>query len=367
MSLIIRGKAFRKRDGWWLDYTTPEGHRVRTPGGPTKGEAETLLAKIRTEYMEKGVFEVRREPRVGFEAAAAEYVAWAQEAKRSARRSAVILRRLSKSFKGKCLCDITVAMVERFKAERSKEQVWYGGKTVSPREVNYSLAVLKALFNWAIRRGMATKNPVTQVAFFKVRNARDRYLSKEELQRLLEATQGVGGHLQPVITVAAYTGMRLGEILALRWADIDYPHKVIRIRNSKNGEARVAYLTEPVREALRSCIGMEQVTKPTEDYVFRNRLGQPYRDIREAFGRALERAGITNFKFHDLRHTFASHVANLPGADLMVLQKLLGHKTPSMTQRYAHLFPNRARDAAEQLARNFGTHTAPEGAGEVSK
>lgn len=361
-------RTFRRNEKWWVDYEDVRtGRRVRRPISKSKAEAEAVLAKIRTETLERGYFELKRTPHVLFEDFANDYLVGARaDEMKSWRRVEVILRHLGRAFNGKLLSEITPAMVERYKLKRSHERRQGTDRLVSPREVNYGLAVLKALFNKAIQHGKALENPVKHVKFLKENNVRTRYLDTKEIQALLAVCTGSLGHLKPIIVVALYTGMRRGEILQLKWADVDYGNGLIHIRQSKNGEGRTVPMNEAVREALRSCLRYDQVIVPNKSYVFCGRGGKPVKDVRGAFRSALQKAGIKDFRFHDLRHTCASHLAS-SGENILVIKEILGHKTLAMTMRYSHLSPDCGRRAVARLQEIYGTGVAQDRKAQVSE
>lgn len=144
--------------------------------------------------------------------------------------------------------------------------------------------------------------------------------------------------------MALNTGMRQGEILNLQWPDVDFQQKVMYINESKSGESRKIPINSITVAVLR------QVKKRQRSfYVFSNKEGKPFRKVYKGFKAALRRAGISNFTFHDLRHTFASHLI-MNGTDLKTVQELLGHKTFKMTLRYAHLSSDHKRKAVDNLA-----------------
>jgi len=363
MNLVVSGRVFRNkiRHGWWVDYKDPHtGRRVRRPAADTKQEAELVLAKIRTDYREKGVFEVvKQEVKVSVEDFARVYLDWAKVHKHSWLNDERFLRRFLAENKGKLLSEITTEMVEQYKTRRLQDK-HHVDKPMSPRQVNYELAILKAFFNKAIRWGKATDNPVKRVDFLKVNDGRTRWLSMAEIEALLKACEASHSDLKAIVMVALNTGMRKGEILALRWKHVDTANGLLHIETSKNGQSRFVPMNDTVREAMQSCIRPGSTQPGPEDWVFHNRDGQPYREPAQAFKRALRRANINGFRFHDLRHTCASHLVS-NGVDILVVKELLGHKTLAMTQRYAHLSPERGRSAVGLLAGLFGGTVAPSG------
>jgi integrase len=149
-----------------------------------------------------------------------------------------------------------------------------------------------------------------------VNNRRLRYLSQEEMARLLDIADDV---LFPVLITALHTGLRRGELFALTWQDIDFKLGVIRVVHTKNGERREIPMTDTLRTTLHHL-----PRRLASDYVFPGKTGQGLVDIRKRFHRALQEASIVGFVFHDLRHTFASHLV-MAGVDLMTVKEFLGH------------------------------------------
>lgn len=153
--------------------------------------------------------------------------------------------------------------------------------------------------------------------------------------------------LQEIVTVALNTGMRQDEILSLRWPDVDLFRKTITIMRSKNGEKRTIPMNQKVFELLKI---KAKVRNIRDNHVFPSEAGTKIHDrnLRRGFYDALEKAGITDFKFHDLRHTFATRLVQA-NVDLYTVSKLLGHKDIKMSQRYAHHCPESLRGGVEVL------------------
>jgi integrase len=143
--------------------------------------------------------------------------------------------------------------------------------------------------------------------------------------------------------VALHTGMRLGEILGLRWGDLDLRHRLISITRTKNHERK----TIPINEELYGEL-VQLPRRMTSPYLFCHPDGTRIPRITRAFHGALRRAGIDDFRFHDLRHTFASHLA-MRGVPLETIGALPGLKDPKMTKRYAHLAPTTLQQAVTTL------------------
>ena len=216
------GKPFQRKDrddqDWYISYYEPSGRRIKRRIGPSKKVAEAALKKIEVAMAEGRYLEVKNQDKVLFEDFADEYFRTHCLNKKSCYSyHTVNLKILKTAFKDKCLDDIKVLDIERFKNERLKE--------VSPATVNRSLACLKSMFNRAIVWGRFEGfNPVTRVQMCKEKAIRLRYLEKEEIIRLVA---NCSEELRPIVITAVNTGMRLGEILSLKWGDIDFKRDVI--------------------------------------------------------------------------------------------------------------------------------------------
>ncbi len=179
-----------------------------------------------------------------------------------------------------------------------------------------------------------------------IRNQRVRYLTKENYIRLLEE---LPIYLRPIVTTAVNTAMRLEEILSLKWNQVNWQQRVITLTDTKNGEVRDVPLDSVMMELLRDLMRERVRQICLSPHVFVNPLtSNRWLSIRDGFKAAARRAGIEDFRFHDLRHTAASRLA-MNGVDLLTVASILGHKTLSMTQRYSHLSPGHRLKAVEAL------------------
>jgi len=147
--------------------------------------------------------------------------------------------------------------------------------------------------------------------------------------------------LRDIVMVALTTGMRRGEILGLKWDYMRLENRLIILPVTKNNTVRVL----PINDTLYRILS-EMAREAS--YVFGNGNGGDIGDIKHSFTSACRKAGITDFRFHDLRHTYASHLA-MRGVHIRALQELLGHKTLAMTQRYSHLAPGQLQNAVKLL------------------
>jgi integrase len=236
------------------------------------------------------------------------------------------------------LCEISPKVINEFKIRRLSEGI-------KPATVNRELATMKKAFNLAVKEWEWVRdNPVLRVSMEKEENQRDRWLTFEEEEKLLKVCPD---WLRELVIFALNTGMRLGEIISLEWKGVDLFRKTITIFKSKNKELRTIPINGVVFEMLKN---KSRVKSIKTNLVFYTPSHTMYlkTSIDHAFKKALKKAGIEDFRWHDLRHTFATRLIQA-GVDFYKVQKLLGHKTPLMTQRYAHHYPESLRDAVEVL------------------
>ncbi len=176
---------------------------------------------------------------------------------------------------------------------------------------------------------------------FKENIDRLRFHTEEEIETLLSYCLP---HLRPIVETALLTGMRAGELLSLRWEQI--VNGMIYLKDTKKGnKPRQIPISERQEQVLKEVRRRHQLKSP---YVFCNKDGKRFNDIRASFKSACRKAGIFDFRFHDLRHTFASHLV-MRGVGLRAVQELLGHCDLKLTMRYAHLAPGHLRDSVNAL------------------
>lgn len=235
----------------------------------------------------------------------------------------------------------------------SRHKVSRKGDGVKPATINRELALLSKAFSLAVKEWEWLKdNPVLRVSKEKENNARDRWLTREEETRLL----GISPEwVKQIIIFSLNTGLRLGELTSLEWSRVNVFNKTILINITKNGEQR----TVPLNKGALSVLEKKFMIKSLKnDYVFINRTGGRvnHNSLRNVFHKLLRRAGIDNFRLHDLRHTFATRLAQR-GIDIYKISKLLGHKDIKMTQRYAHHCPDSLREGVEILDFDYNLTT----------
>ncbi len=331
-----RTKGLYKRGNiYWMCYQDVNGKVQRESTKATShGEAEYILDCRRKEIREGKFPETRQAKDYKFVELAQAYLKWAKR-QRIYKTKKIWIRQLIEVFGNENVRDLNTSIIEQWQSERMKYN--------KPATVNRVLACLKHMVNKGVDWEIATEETLKKVRKVKLleeNNKRLRFLNLEECQELINCCRP---HLKPIVTVALHTGMRRGEILGLRWEQVDLRHGFILLDTTKNGERReipidttLEFLFQDILEDAKS------------EYVFTDKDGKPYKGIKRSFKTALKEAGIRDFRFHDMRHTFASHLA-MKGVDLKTIQELLGHKSLNMTLRYAHLSPGHKKKAVNIL------------------
>lgn len=244
------------------------------------------------------------------------------------------------------LADVTTALVIEYRNKLVGSTNQYG-KKISPTTANRYTTALGTVFACAVNEWeWIDANPVRRIKKYEESRGRVRFLDDEERQRLLAACeQSENPYLYLIVVLAISTGARKNELLTLRWQDLDMRRGKIHLEETKNGERR----SLPLRGQAQSLMQEHaKIRRMGCDYVFpASHACQPI-DIRTAWENALTRAGIENFRFHDLRHTAASYLA-MNGASLAEIAEVLGHKTLQMVKRYAHLSEAHTADVVERM------------------
>lgn len=335
MGLYKRGKV------WWMFFTF-NGRQIRRSAETTnKKLAEKFEAKVKADVAEGKWLDVDPGKNTTFKELLEKYLA-EHSIKKSGdlgvKRDRFSSKHLLRFFGGFTLNEITPRLISEYKARRYKA----GRK---PATINRELSLMKHAFTLATREWeLCRDNPVKRVSMEKENNARDRWINFAEEERLLKYCDD---RLKELVVFATNTGMRLEEMLSLCWKNVDLVRGVAIVVTSKNGEKRTLPLNRTVLELL---IEKTRVRYLTSDYVFTTSVGTrlDQGNLRRRFIKARKKAKLGDLRIHDLRHTFATRMVQA-GVDLYKVQKLLGHKTPAMTQRYAHHFTESLRDGVEAL------------------
>ncbi len=345
----------RKDDkGYFLDYFIEEGglkkrKRVRLGEIPAV-QAKKILAQHMQEIV-AGKFLAVEKPEVTFNEAADSFLGYSEARRKSHENDIQMVDRLKAYFGNRPLKSLTPDIVEGFLTHRKKAgnqapDKSRNGKALANSTINRDLGVLKSIVNRAVFNGLLEKNPIQRVRAFR-EESRDRTLTLEEYEALLALC---APRLSAIVQLAYWTGMRKGEILGLRWEQVDFQNKVVTLEaaDTKTQEKREVPLTEALIDLLKRT--PKTLGSP---YVF-NHKGQRLLDIKTAFLKAVRAVGIKNFKFHDLRHCAVTNLRKA-GVNDSVIMSISGHKTYAMFKRYNRIDRQDRVNALKQVERKFDT------------
>ncbi len=335
MGLYIRGQT------WWMSFTYRGRQYRKSTETNDKKVAEKIYYKLRTLIAEGKWFEKSPGEEITFREMINKYLnehSRINKTPKSYDRDKELANHLNQFFGELMLTEVTPRHIYEYKVVRRKEGA-------SPRTINYELSLMSHAFNLARKEWeWINENPVNKVSREKVNNMRERWLTFEEEERLLKASPG---WLQELIIFSLETGLRQGEVLNLQWPQVDLFRKTITILEQKNRAKDVLPLNERALEILKARAKVRHIRT---NYVFFNKNGVRFKvsNLHRAFYSALSRASIKNFRWHDLRHTFATRLVQA-GVDLYTVQKLGRWKEVKMVQRYAHHYPESLRKGIEVL------------------
>jgi len=302
--------------------------------GPNKRIAERVLSLRMTQVLENRYFPPNRQlGRMPFKDFAQMYLEREGTLLKSIRTERNRVLAWAREFGNRPLGQITRTEIEAWRREKMAR--------CRPATINRDLSRLRRMFSLAVEWELLEESPMAGIRFLRENNARTRYLSLEECQRLIASC--IAPHIRALVTVALHSGMRLGEILDLHWYDLDFASGFILVRDSKNGESRHVPMDATLFALFRA-----YPRRPGTDLVFSSPAGGHIVDVRTGFLNSCKRAGLIDLHFHDLRHTFASQFV-MSGGDLYILKEILGHKSITMTQRYAHLSPTYKIKAIDRM------------------
>jgi len=341
---------------WWIDYYTPDKKRRRKIAGKTKADADRLLRAIRGSVDRGEYIDPSNSPL--FSEFCAVFMERYGQHKSSYMRNPRAIERLKEYFGRLKLAKITSGHIEQFRIDRLAHKSERDDKTpLSLTTVNRDVEIIRSMLARAVKWKYLAKNPATDVEDHDEDNKRERFLSVDEIHRLIRATKNTRSPLlRPAVYLALQTGMRKAELLGLKWSDIHFDAGKILCRETKSGEPRHVPMSRRSKWVLHKLAARN----PLSTWVFEsyNRLGvkAPARDIKTAWIRALRLARIEKFRFHDLRHTFASHFAMAEGNSLYALAEILGHSNPKITlDRYAHLSPKYVNEQRHVMNRMYAS------------
>lgn len=247
------------------------------------------------------------------------------------------------------LSSINTPLITEYKQVLENEpskHVVRGNKTLSKATVNRYLSTLSIVFSFAVKDwGWMSENPVYNVRKETEDNSRVRFLKKEEISSLLRECKKSSYELYLVVLIALTTGARYNEIISLTWKDVDLVNNYFYFMNTKNGDNRGIAIPKRVQNELKE---YSKIRNLKNKFLFPGNNPNKPCDRIKAFNNAVKRAGIEDFRFHDLRHTAASYLA-MSGKTLLEIAEVLGHKTLQMVKRYSHLAQKHTADIVEDM------------------
>jgi integrase len=321
------------RANWYLDYRVGKKRFIRKHG-PSKEAAAHTLRKILTQVNEDTYTDPRKFQSVTLLDVITKHRAWAETNRRSYKSSVEpALGNLRRFFGDQFpAARIDTDIADDYKSHRLKQGA-------ARATVNRELAEWKRMWRLAFQRGQLPDNKIAVVQKLRCDNRRLRWLSVEEAERLLDASQG---YLKWIVLCALMTGMRRSEITGLTWSQVNFETRTIQLTRTKSGKMRFV----PINDTLFKVL-IRLWRRRKSDYVFTTRSGNSVNDVKRSFHTALRRAGIAGFRFHDLRHTAASHMVQA-GVGIATVAEILGI-TLQMAMRYSHLAPDHKLAAVRRL------------------
>src|ERR1017187_3299976 len=325
MKLYQRGRV------WYLTFYA-RGKRVQESTGTSDRRKAEKFCALRLSEVERG--EYTQSAKITLAQFGQQYMDYAKANKRSWLRDEQIMTHLNRSLGATQLGNIGALQIERYKLDRLKQ-------SASPATVNREVALLKHMFNmaehWQLFFG---RNPVRGVKFLEEDNLQVRSLSEADEENLLQCCSP---YLKDLVTFAINTGLRLGEVLNLRWEEVDLEYAAIKMLVRKNRRMLEVPLNDRALAVVNGWAGLRK-----SEYVFYNpETGGQWKDLWLGLKKACRKAGLNDVTWH----TFASRLTR-NGADLVTVKELIGHSSVSMTMRYAHTNRDAKRRAVGLIAGN---------------
>jgi len=349
----IYKRTYLHKETWYAHFSL-RGKRYRIKlDAQNKEQAKKMAAEIEYQVLTEKYKFLQNLDSITLRELADRYLEYAKTKKRSWDRDIVSLKNiLNMVIDNKKLGDylvdaIKVVHIQKYQVLRKKElDERYAARGIAEEDRNYAtcnreLACLRHIFNMGIEWEFLTRNPVaSRVVRFDREKSRDRTLDDDELHRLLDVCSG---HLLQIVIVALNTGMRLGEILGLKWENVKLDQGKIEVKHTKTDEDR----SIPINSRLRTLLAL--MPRKT-GLLFLNREDGKIGTIKTAWSNALRKAGIADFRFHDLRHTVASRLARAKVPE-SVIAMILGHRRTTITSRYINPHWEEMVEAVEELSK----------------
>lgn len=324
---------FERGGVWWISYCDSDGARHREKVG-RRAAALDAVSRRRTEIKDGRYIPPKKGARLTFRELAS--AAMVQKKLRLAPLSYITDQLRLK----KLLPLIGAVPVDLLGPDRIEDCLGKLAAVVSSSTVNRYRSLIQSIFAFAVRAGTIAINPVSKVKRYKERESRVRWLKPDE-EKKLRAEVDTNTH-EAELNLALHTGMRRGEQFRLEWKNVDLENAILTV-SGKTGQRHIVANKKAIDalEVLKKRTGKQRFVSPGANF-------KAGRDWSRWFEKAIKRAGVLDFKWHDLRHTFASRLV-MRGVDIRTIQELLGHKSIVMTMKYSHLAQDHRQSAAEKM------------------
>src|SRR5882724_693257 len=316
---------------WWICYFDRFGKRHREKAG-TKSVAIKLYRKRKQHVLEgKKLPESFRKPSVNFRQLVDDALAYSKRNKRSYKTDVPRFASLKEWFGSYPAEELTPQEIEKALARAAEKEKW------AASTFNHYRSLMSLSYRLGIQNRKVASNPARSVTHRREDNNRVRFLSVEEEKKLRKVIEAKWASHVPELDLAINTGIRKGSQYSLTWDMVDFKGRMLNIPRTKNEEP----IHVPLNDAAVAALRAVHDRGDGRGRVFHSaKMGEPLENGRQWFDDAVMEAGIENFRWHDLRHAFASRL-RMKGAPLEDIADLLGHKSLTMTRRYAHLGPNK--------------------------
>lgn len=336
------GYVFLRNGKCYIAYKRPDGRWAKEAAGTEKRTlAKALLIRREEEMLKARAAGLPVQSDIRLEEFVKEYLrhAAANKKPKSVLRDETGLKHLLPVFGKMRLREITAGAIQRYVDDR-RLTPGKGGKLPRAATICNEVHTLSAIFREAVRRDLVLFNPVSKVKKPREDNVIVRYLLPDEDERLANA---LPPRIAPMVQFDLQTGLRKGELYRLTWQDVDLRQRVILVKHTKSTRRYV-----PLNDAGVAILKSLPRTEDSVHVFVDPTNGEAIKDIERAWRKALREAKITHFRFHDLRHTYASRLVQ-SGSSLPAVKELLGHRQISTTERYAHLGASDLREAVAKL------------------